>query len=202
MQIFAEKVKSVLNDEGIALIMTPNGERIIDRGDWYDVVGEHLNYFSFNSLCKLFIESGFRICDCRVIRDGWWLRIVVKKKKQIDFDRFFLKKNDDLSHLIKYSTLKRKTSLWGAGVKGACFLESISGKIDFLYIFDSNPVKSGKMIPGSKIRIVEPEFEKINENDTIIISALENRHVIEQTLRDTFRFKGDIVAIDELVKLL
>lgn len=191
-----DKMYSVLKDGGYGMVMVPNGDRILNEGNWYDLVGEHLNYFSYNSLVQLFYSRGFEICECVSIRDGWWYRIVFYKRNEKL--SVFEKKIVDLDTLIEITSRFKNISFWGAGVKGVCFISNVRNLDKYLYIFDSNITKENKYFPGINKAITCPDSKKVNENDLIIITALENKNEIIKSLKRDYDYKGYIVCIDNL----
>lgn len=197
---FVQKMYSIMDDNAYALIMTPNGSKILNEGNWYDVVAEHLNYFTSSSICHLFSDLGFEICNFSLIRDQWWIRLVLKKNqiKQLVQNKM----GEDLKKLQLLLSSEKTVSFWGAGVKGKCLLTSLSKKIRYKYIFDSNPIKYGKYFSGVNECITAPDETKVLSNDIIIISALENKAVIINALRKVYNFKGEIRALDNLDELL
>ena len=66
-------------------------------------------------------------------------------------------------------------SLWGSGVKGKNFLNLINEEEQkrFRHLFDNNCHVHGCYIEDCIMQIEKPDIDKINENDLIIITAVE-----------------------------
>ena len=59
--------------------------------------------------------------------------------------------------------------LWGAGAKGAIFLNTFRESAGLDYIVDINPNKWGSYIPGTGQEVVSPEFLKEYRPDVLLI---------------------------------
>ena len=59
--------------------------------------------------------------------------------------------------------------VWGAGSKGATFLNSLKIKNQIKYVVDINPRKQGKYIAGTGQKIVTPDFLINYQPDSVII---------------------------------
>ena len=53
----------VLEDDGVALINVPNGEQILKNGLYHQLLLEHINYFSTQSIITLVKNAGFEVLD-------------------------------------------------------------------------------------------------------------------------------------------
>ncbi len=75
-------------------------------------------------------------------------------------------------------------ALWGAGAKGATFLNVVEGGGEIGPVVDVNPRKHGKFIAGTGQRIVSPESLAHRDVGTIVVMNPVYREEILRTVRD------------------
>ena len=63
-----------------------------------------------------------------------------------------------------------RVALWGAGAKGATFLNALRDVSGVEYIVDVNPHKHGRFVPGTGQKVVAPEFLREYQPDLIVIT--------------------------------
>ena len=69
-----------LTDEGIGLVTVPSLEYILEHNGYYELIRDHLAYYSFETLQNLFIHAGFEVLEKKMInRDT--LSFIVKKAR-------------------------------------------------------------------------------------------------------------------------
>ena len=166
---------------------------IKDLGIW-DLIYEHVSYYSKDSLESLFKSCGLEVLNINEGFGGQYLMIEGKigkprittdtesintTKKLVDkfSDEYYKKKN----HWEKFvnNNKEKKTVIWGAGSKGVTFLNVINDK-KIEYIVDINPHKQGRFVPGIGTRVVSPGFLKDYKPDIVILmNALYEREVRE-----------------------
>jgi FlaA1/EpsC-like NDP-sugar epimerase len=71
--------------------------------------------------------------------------------------------------LNDFAAQGKHVALWGAGAKGAMFLNTFRDQPAFEYIVDVNPHKHGLYIPGTGQKVVGPEFLREYRPDALII---------------------------------
>jgi FlaA1/EpsC-like NDP-sugar epimerase len=64
----------------------------------------------------------------------------------------------------------KRVVLWGAGAKGATFLNALREVSSIEYIVDVNPHKHGRFVPGTGQQVVNPEFLKTYRPDLVVIT--------------------------------
>jgi hypothetical protein len=177
---FLKNVRSAVGEKPDTIIFfeVPNALYTLkDLGIW-DLIYEHCSYFSPTSLRTAFSNSGFEIVNETEAFQGQFLSIELKlsenirstkqaeriaitdlKKYVSRFEKNFTRKvaqwRDELEGLQKDS---KKAVVWGAGSKGAMFLNTLKIKNQIRYVVDINPRKHGRFIAGAGQEIVEPNF--------------------------------------------
>ena len=193
------KSLSILCDENTILsIEFPHVVNLFKKLQYDTIYHEHHYYYSLESIQNVLRKYNLQIFDIDKLNiHGGSIRIFAKKnkntlkkskklthefkkeKKLNLYSNKNLKKFNDSVKNTRINTvqflnkLKRKNckiSAYGAAAKGNTFLNycKIDNQIiDFAY--DSNSLKQGKYLPGSKIKILNPVMIKKNKPDFIII---------------------------------
>lgn len=192
------KIYDILDDGGVGYLDIPNGQRIYNENQYYNIFLEHINYFSINSITKLIGDAGLEIISAQEILNG--NHIGVYFRKNVNALSLKEKKEKDMMVLSLIANKYNKIAIWGAGIKGRVYgaiLENIfSNKI--MYIFDNMELYNNQYICNCKARITTPSLEKVSECEVIIITAIEYKIDIVSELQNKFFYAGTIVCIDEL----
>ncbi|MEA3493987.1 MAG: methyltransferase domain-containing protein [Candidatus Margulisiibacteriota bacterium] len=171
---------------GMGLVEVPNFDMILRNNLFSEFIGDHLLYFTRDTLNTALKLNGFDIIECNEVWHNYIISAVVKKNSLMPSKVKTLGKSErlDLSHFNKYqSKLKaeieafihrngnRKVAIWGAGHQALAViaLTKLAGKIR--YVVDSAAFKQGKYTPASHIPIVKPDTLRSNPVDAIIVIA-------------------------------
>lgn len=144
--------------KGLVYIEVPCFDWICQRRAWFDVFYEHVNYFRLTDLDRMFgrvLESGrlFGEQYLYVVADLSSLRPIMRDPgSPVHFPADFLESRD------RYRlSCDAPRAVWGAASKGVIFaihMQQLGTRIDFA--IDINPVKQGRYLPGSGLRVVSP----------------------------------------------
>lgn len=152
-----------------------------DLGIW-DLIYEHVSYFTKESLTHLFNKCGFKVLNIAEGFNNQYLLLEAELSEKTDNteDIFLLKElvnkfSEEYTTKRNYwdkfmeKNLDKKIIVWGAGSKGITFLNVIDKKRSIKYIVDINPHKHGKYIPGTAAKVLNPEELKSYSPDIIIL---------------------------------
>lgn len=144
--------------KGLIYIEVPCFDWICRRRAWFDIFYEHVNYFRLTDFDRMFgrvLESGrlFGEQYLYVVADLGSLRPVHRDSTDpAEFPSDFLATRD------RYQSLPdAHRAVWGAASKGVVFaihMQHLNTRIDFA--IDINPVKQGRYLPCSGLRVVSP----------------------------------------------
>ena len=184
---FVKGLKILLKPEGMITMEFPHLVKLIEDTLFDTIYHEHLFYFSFLTVERIFSFHGLDIFDVEKLpTHGGSLRIYAKHRedasKQISLEVFKLrveeksrgydtlipymnfsmkvaeKRKEILDFLIEAKRAKRKVVGYGAPAKGNTLLNYCGIKSDLIpYTVDRSPHKQGKYLPGSRIPIEKPE---------------------------------------------
>ena len=173
-----------------------------DMGIW-DLIYEHISYFTPASLTRAFELSGFEICDLREVYDGQYLSLEVSLASDGVPAPEARPDPDGTADLVagfaeEYSSrLKswggrlesmtrdgRKAVIWGAGSKGVSFLNALNAEQAVSGVVDISPRKLGLHVAGTGHKVIAPETIKEMRPDLIIIMNPIYKDEIEGTVRE------------------
>lgn len=144
--------------KGLIYIEVPCFDWICQRRAWFDVFYEHVNYFRLTDFERMFgcvLESGrlFGEQYLYVVADLASLRAI--RRDPADSVKF---PQDFIGNRDRYRSSRAvQRAVWGAASKGVIFaihMQQLDTNIDFA--IDINPVKQGRYLPSSGLRVVSP----------------------------------------------
>ena len=209
---FVKAISILCNDKTIVSIEFPHVLNLFKKLQFDTIYHEHHYYYSLESIQNLLKKFNLYIFDLDKINiHGGSLRIYVRKKfnkkiskskklireiknkKKMNFHsdksfKNFEKKVSSIKFvstkfLKKIKSRNKKISAYGAAAKGNTFLNycNINNKlIDFVY--DKNKLKQNKYLPGSKIKVLNPNKISKNRPDYLIILPWNIRSEVIKTL--------------------
>ena len=179
-QQFLRTVRATLrqNPDAAIFFELPDASFVFRNKGIWDVIYEHCFYYSSGALTRLFSACGFEVQNVSSTFHGQYLCLAARVSAR---DTGLLgDAGDDLQtmreDLSKFSQEYRSTQtywedmlcgfakdgkrvvLWGAGAKGAMFLNAFANIPSLEYIVDVNPHKWGLYTPGTGQKVVSPEF--------------------------------------------
>jgi SAM-dependent methyltransferase len=158
---------------------------VANLGIW-DLIYEHVSYFSSASLVRLFQKSGFEILDIRETYDGQFLTVEAltapagpnelktNGKEFVPLARKFAEAYrgkvrcmiEQVNHIFDKNG---KVVVWGAGSKGVTMLNILGMMKQIEYIVDVNPRKEGHYVAGTGQRIVPPLFLEEYKPEAVVV---------------------------------
>lgn len=187
-----------LTEQGVGLLTVPSWEYITQCDGFYELIRDHLAYYTFDTLGFLLQKNGFEVEEQEMVnRDT--LSVMVRKRKfspnsqlQKSFD--MLNKEID-EYLKQLESEGKKLCLWGAGHQGFT-IAACTGLRNFAeYIIDSAPFKQGRYAPASHIAIVPPEHFEKEPVDVILIVAPGYTKEITDVIKNRFPKWVEIVML-------
>lgn len=187
-----------LTEGGVGIVTVPSWEYIMQYDGFYELIRDHLAYYTFDTLEFLLKKNGFEVLEREVInRDT--LSVVVRKRAMgysEPLKKSFYALSEEISfYLDKLESQGKKLCLWGAGHQGFTIAACTRLKECAAYIIDSAPFKQGKFAPASHIPIVAPEFFIKNPTDVILIVAPGYTKEIAGDIRKKFGSKVEIAVL-------
>ncbi len=187
-----------LTDDGMGLITVPSFEYIMEHNSFYELIRDHLAYYTFDTLRFLLEKNGFTILEQQIVnRDT--ISVIVKKKPMLDVSNLTRNHYDIQTQLNNYIDSKinenKTVAIWGASHQCLTLTTTAKLREKIRYIIDSAPFKQGKFTPGSHIPIISPDDAIINPVDVIIIIAPGYTNEIADIIRTKIGENIEIAVI-------
>ena len=197
---FAEGIKTILNENGFAVIEVPHLQAMFEDLQYDQVFHEHIGYHSLDSIKKLFEMHSMELFDVEslwihggslrvfVQHSGGPMKINNKVEKYIIteqkiglFDEKIWKvyaervenhKKSLIYALEKIKNNHHSVAIYGASGKGQSLLQFCGIDYNLIeYVVDKSILKQGKITPGTHIKIYEPEYIYTHFPDVILLCA-------------------------------
>lgn len=200
-----------LVDGGMGLVTVPALEYIVERGNYYELIRDHIAYYSFDALRNLLENNGFKVLEEEMInrdtismivqkmsaeeREARVSQMVVRAQKSTDENENIVASLvkgheivlNDVNHLLDELAAEQKTiALWGASHQGFTLASTTPLCERVSYIIDSAPFKQGRFAPASHLPIVAPDYFLEHPVDVIMIVAPGYSDEIANVIRTRF----------------
>lgn len=185
-----------LTSDGVGLVTVPSLEYILENGAYYELIADHLLYFSRRSLAALLNRNGFRIVHFDdVLEDTHCVFVSRVPASEHDSLR---RGNIDLTRQLREFVNLGGTgplAVWGASHQGFTLLASagLSSVVEF--IIDSAPSKQGRYSPVSHIPIVEPDILLEKNVRAVLVIAPNFAEEIHRMIREKYKLQCPVGVI-------
>ncbi len=177
---FVAGIRTVLADDGLAVIEVPYVRDLIDHCEFDTIYHEHLCYFSVTALDRLVRRNGLYLNDIRRLDiHGGSLRLYLQRREDVqpavtellaaeardgldrpqyyrDFARRVEAFRDRMRSLLAdLKSRGARIAAYGAAAKGTIMLNYIGADADLIeFVVDRNVHKHGKYVPGVLVPIL------------------------------------------------
>ena len=162
-----------LRDDAVGIIEVPNFDMILRKKLFSEFIGDHLFYFTRDTLLSTLNRNGFEVIDCRDVWYDYIISAIVRKRQPLDISTFYRHQEKLKKEIVNYIDQFEDgdVAVWGAGHQAMAVISLINISDRIKYVVDSAAFKQGKFTPASHIPIVSPETLNSNPVDAIIIMA-------------------------------
>lgn len=186
-----------LADDGYGLITVPSFEYILENNSYYELLRDHIAYYSIETLKFLVEKNGFELIESQIInRDT--IEIIVKKRKLVNVNgllKNYTELKDQINEYLKEKISQgKKVAVYGASHQGFTVISTTNIQQYLSYIIDSAPFKHGKYAPASHLKIISPDEVLNDPVQCIIIIAPGYTEEIKNIIISKFG-KMDIACI-------
>lgn len=195
---FLQGIAFNMKPGAVGLVETPNFDQSLQKTRFYDIVIDHLSYFTLETL-KLSAEmSGFDVLSIEKSHADENLVMIVRRRVQTDFAPMLNQRQslqEQLQTFVQaHHANGKRVAIWGASYQTLTLLASLSfDKI--AYVIDSAPYKQGRFTPVSHLPVVSPDALQHDPIDAIIISTSRYEDEILAQIETTMDFKGEIASL-------
>jgi SAM-dependent methyltransferase len=177
-----------LADNAVGLVEVPNFDMVLRQKLFSEFIGDHLLYFTGETLRITLQLNGFDVVETSEVRDEYVISAVVRKRGRLDISSFQgcqEKIKTDLNTYLSRFAAKR-VAIWGAGHQALAVM-ALTGIADRIrYVVDSAPFKQGKYTPATHLPILPPEALRSDPVDAVIVMAAGYSDEVVGLLRKQF----------------
>lgn len=187
-----------LADDGMGLVTAPSFEYILENDGFYELIRDHLAYFTFDTLRQLLERCGFLVLEQEMInRDT--ISMVVRKKPRVQLSglsRCFEELRQEASEILTGLEARGgRLAIWGASHQGFTLAAATGLASRIAYIIDSAPFKQGRFAPASHLPIVAPDHFLADPVETILIVAPGYTQEIYDIIRERFGQNVEVLVL-------
>ena len=182
----------------VGFVEVPSSEMVIEQYRFYDIINDHLNYFTLSTLKLAFQMNQFEILEAYRDWNGEHDCLVVKKIEGQKFKKLSEAKSKTISNLSAFlNTFKdKRIAIWGASMHATTLLSQIKSE-KIKYVVDSAAYKQGKFMPINHYPIVPPTELKSDPVDCVIVIAPRfSNEIVDALMEGEHTFKGVVAVLE------
>jgi SAM-dependent methyltransferase len=187
-----DSVRRSAEDSTILYVEVPDAAYVLTPAGLWDLIYPHVGYYTAASLRHLVARSGFEPLEVSTAFGDQYLWVEARATgTSAAAIRLPQPPADEVEATLAladgFAELHRKTiaswaeqlaeahrtrqhvALWGAGTKGATFLNVVPGGADVHAVVDVNPRKHGRYIPGTGHEVVAPRALVDDPPDVVLV---------------------------------
>lgn len=220
---FVTGLSTLLAQDGVLTMEFPHLSELIANNQFDTIYHEHFSYFSFGTAAQVFAAHGIRLFDVeRLPTHGGSLRIygchaahsrpttprvaelLADEEKQgirklATYAGFGEQVREVKRQLLEFLIPRRRRGEhvigYGAAAKGNTLLNYCGMRTDFLdYVADRNPLKQGKLLPGTHIPIHPVDRIRETRPQVIVILPWNIKHEVVRQLSFVREWGGELVV--------
>ena len=162
----------------------PDGEYMLREAACWDVIYEHVSYFTAPALRRLFGDFGFAALATGSSFGGQYLYIEAARDRGGELsggsgagltplvERFSRSYAETVAgwteRLAELRSAGRRVAVWGAGSKGVTFLNAVGGGGEVDLVIDVSERKHGRFAPGTGQQVRAPEAVREERPDAVV----------------------------------
>jgi SAM-dependent methyltransferase len=166
-------IRQNLSASAVGLVEVPNFDMILANDLFGEFIGDHLLYFTRETLTATLGRAGFTVVSCDAIWHRYILSATVRNREPLDLSRFDARRERLAQELRRFVTSvgAGRVAVWGAGHQAFAVLALSGIAPDIRYVIDSAPFKQGSFTPATHLPIVPPDRLEIDPVDGIVVMA-------------------------------
>lgn len=186
---FLQDIVQVLDGHAAAGLFfeTPDVQRVLQEGAFWDIYYEHCSYFTQGSHARLFRRAGFDVTGLYLAYDGQYIiqyaapaagRPALPQEDDLETVRALAARfPQKAAEVRRYWTefvrsrhaAGKRVAIWGGGSKCVSFLTTNDLGAEVAQVIDINPFKQGKYLPGTGHPVSAPDSLQAAPPDTVIV---------------------------------
>ena len=168
----------------VFLLEVPNGEMILNEGDYSELIPDHLNYFSFSSFATLLSRVGLQVQSMQRIYDDYILSAVCTKPHGLGNSKLGRLKINHMEGIEKFKIFVESSQdrivVWGASHQTLVYLAALPECKNIVGVVDSAQFKQNRYCIGSSYYIYPVEnLEKLDADKVLVSCGGYTNEVLE-----------------------
>ncbi len=205
--VMLDCIRRNLTEDGMGLVTVPSLDDILQYDGYYELIRDHIAYYTFDTLRYLLELHGFEVLEEELVNRDTLAMIVRRKQpsenggeagKESDraavtpadfsvWDQSFARIRDQLLGWTEEIRRQGRTlAIWGASHQAFTLAATTCLGERTAYIIDSAPFKQGRFAPASHLPIVSPDDAQEHPADCFLIMAPGYTEEIFATIRRRF----------------
>jgi 2-polyprenyl-3-methyl-5-hydroxy-6-metoxy-1,4-benzoquinol methylase len=186
----------------VVFFEVPNALFTLERLGIWDIIHEHVSYFTPSSLARAFHGAGFSVCCAESAFDDQylWLEAGVdgeaspsappKRPPDLLYHSFNARFAERIElwrqRIDQLRCERRHVVIWGGGAKGVMFLNllRVTAGAGIDWVVDINPRKQGHFVPLTGQKIVGPEWLLQDPPDIVVVMNPEYEREVRSIIDD------------------
>lgn len=200
-----------LAEDGMGLVTVPSLEYILEKESYYELIRDHIAYYTFDTLRALLNHCGFEVLEEEMINRDTLSMVVRKTAMPVEqntaadasgtsivatlTEGYKIVTGEVRALTERLASEGKRLAMWGASHQGFT-LASTSGLGEHLaYIIDSAPFKQGRFAPASHVPIVAPDHYFEEPVDAVLIVAPGYTDEIAGIIKTKFGEKVEVMTL-------
>ncbi len=181
-----------MSDSAIGLLNVPNGQQILETAQYTQVITQHVNYYTPQSMTALVKSAGGELVSVELEPDTMEMNCFFRKKRE--YPSLETVAQQHRREILRMCEGKR-VAVWGTGRKGPAYANLMKG-LPMMFLFDSDEKKTGYYMANVARSIELPSKEKLAQVDIVVIFASAYTDVIVRALREQYGYHGEILSLE------
>ena len=215
--IMLKAIWNNLAEDGMGLVTVPSLEYILEKGSYYELIRDHIAYYTFDTLRALLNHCGFEVLEEEMInRDT--LSMIVRKTAMPETDAdasaegvgamtadasiiapltegYEIVTAEVRALTDRLAREGKRLAMWGASHQGFTLASTSELGKHLAYIIDSAPFKQGRFAPASHVPIMAPDHYFEEPVDAVLIVAPGYTDEIAGIIKTRFGGKVEIMTL-------
>ena len=215
--IMLKAIWNNLAEDGMGLVTVPSLEYILEKGSYYELIRDHIAYYTFDTLRALLNHCGFEVLEEEMInRDT--LSMIVRKTAMPETDAdagaegvgamtadasiiapltegYEIVTAEVRALTDRLAREGKRLAMWGASHQGFTLASTSELGKHLAYIIDSAPFKQGRFAPASHVPIMAPDHYFEEPVDAVLIVAPGYTDEIAGIIKTRFGEKVEIMTL-------
>jgi 2-polyprenyl-3-methyl-5-hydroxy-6-metoxy-1,4-benzoquinol methylase len=195
---FMRQIKACCIEGAIGILEVPNFEKDIAENKSYNLIRDHLSYFTKRTLSLIIQLAGFEILSLKEVWHGDDLEAIIQVPNKTKC--FKSQQGVNVVDALNYTfiNIEGSVAIWGASHQALTLL-AMTHSTNVKWIADSAVFKQGKVDPIRGIPIVSPDEMLSKKPENIIVLAAGYSNEIRNILIEEKEYLGSIFLIEDII---